>query len=56
MMHNVVYAPEAEAQLVALYFHIAAAASPRDCSQLYRRYREAMRKLEHLPHAGRAAE
>ena len=29
MMHRVVYAPEAEAQLVALYFHIAAAASPR---------------------------
>jgi toxin ParE1/3/4 len=28
MMHRVVYAPEAEAQLVALYFHIAAAASP----------------------------
>jgi plasmid stabilization system protein ParE len=27
-MHRVVYAPEAEAQLVALYFHIAAAASP----------------------------
>lgn len=28
MMPQVVYAPEAEAQLVALYFHIAAAASP----------------------------
>jgi toxin ParE1/3/4 len=27
MMHSVVYAPEAEDQLVALYFHIAAAAS-----------------------------
>jgi toxin ParE1/3/4 len=27
-MHSVVYAPEAEAQLVALYFHIAEAASP----------------------------
>lgn len=27
-MFNVVYAPEAEAQLVALFFHIAAAASP----------------------------
>ncbi|MGA3264476.1 MAG: type II toxin-antitoxin system RelE/ParE family toxin [Terracidiphilus sp.] len=27
-MHSVVYAPEAEAQLVALYFHIASAASP----------------------------
>jgi plasmid stabilization system protein ParE len=27
-MHDVAYAPEAEAQLVALYFHIAAAASP----------------------------
>ena len=27
-MHSVVFAPEAEAQLVALYFHIAAAASP----------------------------
>jgi toxin ParE1/3/4 len=26
-MHRVVFAPEAEAQLVALYFHIAAAAS-----------------------------
>jgi len=28
MMHRVIYAPEADAQLVALYFHIAAAASP----------------------------
>ena len=28
MMHSVVYAPEAEAQLVALFFQIAAAASP----------------------------
>jgi plasmid stabilization system protein ParE len=28
MMHSVVYAPEAEAQLVALYLHIAAASSP----------------------------
>ena len=27
-MFNVIYAPEAEAQLVALFFHIAAAASP----------------------------
>jgi plasmid stabilization system protein ParE len=29
MMHSVVYAPEAEAQLVALFFHIATAASPK---------------------------
>jgi toxin ParE1/3/4 len=27
-MHRVIYTPEAEAQLVALFFHIAAAASP----------------------------
>jgi len=27
-MYSVDYAPEAEAQLVALYFHIAAASSP----------------------------
>ncbi len=27
-MFTVIYAPEAEAQLVALFFHIAAAASP----------------------------
>lgn len=27
-MHRVMYAPEAEAQLIALYFQIAAAASP----------------------------
>ena len=27
-MHSIMYAPEAEAQLVALYFHIATAASP----------------------------
>ena len=27
-MHSIVYSPEAEAQLVALYFHIAEAASP----------------------------
>jgi plasmid stabilization system protein ParE len=28
MMHSVVYSPEAESLLVALFFHIAAAASP----------------------------
>ena len=28
MIYRVLYAPEAEAQLVALFFHIAAAASP----------------------------
>jgi plasmid stabilization system protein ParE len=28
MMHSVIYSPEAEAQLLALFFHIAAAASP----------------------------
>ncbi len=28
MMYSVIYAPEAEAQLLALFFHIAAAASP----------------------------
>jgi len=28
MMHRVIYAPEAEAQLIALFFQIAAAASP----------------------------
>jgi plasmid stabilization system protein ParE len=28
MMYDVVFAPEAESQLVALYFHIAKAASP----------------------------
>jgi plasmid stabilization system protein ParE len=27
-MYSVIYAPEAEAQLVALFFHIAAVASP----------------------------
>jgi toxin ParE1/3/4 len=29
MTYSVVFAPEAESQLLALYFHIAAAASPR---------------------------
>lgn len=33
MMHCVVYAPEAEGQLVDLYFHIAAAASPEIASR-----------------------
>lgn len=28
MMYHIIYAPEAEAQLLALFFHIAAAASP----------------------------
>jgi plasmid stabilization system protein ParE len=28
MMYRVIYAPEAEAQLLSLFFHIAAAASP----------------------------
>ena len=39
-MHRVVYAPEAEAQLVALYFHIAAAASP----EIAARYTDAIAK------------
>ncbi|MGD0293887.1 MAG: type II toxin-antitoxin system RelE/ParE family toxin [Terracidiphilus sp.] len=40
MMHSVVYAPEAEAQLVAIYFHIAAAASP----EIAARYTDAIVK------------
>jgi plasmid stabilization system protein ParE len=40
MMHSVIYAPEAEAQLVALFFHIAAAASP----EIAARYTDAIVK------------
>jgi plasmid stabilization system protein ParE len=40
-MFSVVYAPEAEAQLVALYFHIAAAASP----EIAANYTDAIVKL-----------
>jgi plasmid stabilization system protein ParE len=40
MMHSVVYAPEAESQLVALFFHIAAAASP----EIAARYTDAIVK------------
>jgi plasmid stabilization system protein ParE len=39
-MHSVIYAPEAEAQLVALFFHIAAAASP----EIAARYTDAIEK------------
>jgi plasmid stabilization system protein ParE len=39
-MHRVIFAPEAEEQLVALYFHIAAAASP----QIAANYTEAIVK------------
>jgi plasmid stabilization system protein ParE len=41
MMRRVVYAPEAEAQLVALYFHIAAASTP----EIAARYTDAIVKL-----------
>jgi plasmid stabilization system protein ParE len=40
MMHSVIYAPEAEAQLVALFLHIAAAASP----EIAARYTDAIVK------------
>jgi len=40
MMHSVVYAPEAESQLVALFFHIAVAASP----EIAARYTDAIVK------------
>ena len=40
MMYSVVYAPEAEAQLVALYSHIAAASTP----EIAARYTDAIVK------------
>ena len=40
MMYRVVYSPEAEAHLVALSFHIAAAASP----EIAARYTDAIVK------------
>jgi plasmid stabilization system protein ParE len=53
MMHSVIYAPEAEEQLVALYFHLADAASP----EIATRYTDAIatqcESLQTFPLRGR---
>jgi plasmid stabilization system protein ParE len=49
-MYRVVFAPEAEAQLVALYFHIASAASPEIAAD----YTDALQKKGRTKKSSRA--
>ena len=52
MMHQVVYAPEAEAQLLALFFHIAAASSPEIAAKYTDDIVKECESLRTLPHRG----
>jgi plasmid stabilization system protein ParE len=51
-MHDVVYAPEAEAQLFALYFHIASAASPDIAANYTDAIMKQCESLSAFPHRG----
>ena len=51
-MHRVVFAPEAEAQLVALYLHIAEAASPEIAAKYTEDIVKECESLQTLPHRG----
>ena len=51
-MNRVVYAPEAETQLVALYFHIAAAASPEIAARYTGAILEQCESLKSFPMQG----
>lgn len=51
-MYNVVYAPEAEAQLVALYFQISAAASPEIAANFTSAIAEQCESLKTFPMRG----
>jgi plasmid stabilization system protein ParE len=52
MMHTVVYSPEAEAQLLALFFHIAQAASPRIAARYTDAIVEQCERLKTFPMRG----
>jgi plasmid stabilization system protein ParE len=52
MTYHVVFSPEAEAQLVALYFHIAEAASPEIAAKYTEDIVKECESLQTLPHRG----
>ena len=52
MMYDVVFSPEAESQLVALYFHIAEAASPEIAAKYTEDIVKGCESLRTLPHRG----
>jgi toxin ParE1/3/4 len=52
MKYDVVFSPEAETQLVALYFHIAEAASPEIAARYTDDIVEECESLRTLPHRG----
>ena len=51
-MYHVVFSPEAESQLVALYFHIAEAASPKIAAKYTEGIVKECESLRTLPHRG----
>ncbi|MGD0914240.1 MAG: type II toxin-antitoxin system RelE/ParE family toxin [Terracidiphilus sp.] len=51
-MHRVIFAPDAEAQLVALYFQLAAAASPEIADRYTEAIVEQCEKLNTFPLRG----
>lgn len=52
MTYDVVFSPEAEAQLVALYFHIAEEASPEIAAKYTEDIVKECESLRTLPHRG----
>ena len=52
MTYHVVFSPEAESQLVALYFHIAEAASPEIAAKYTEDIVDECESLRTLPHRG----
>ena len=52
MTYRVVFSPEAESQLVALYFHIAEAASPEIAAKYTEDIVKECESLRTLPHRG----
>jgi plasmid stabilization system protein ParE len=54
MMHRVVYAPEAEAQLLTLFFKIATASSPEIAARYTEAIVEQCESLKTFPPAGRS--
>jgi plasmid stabilization system protein ParE len=52
MTHRVVFSPEAELELVSLYFHIAEAASPEIAAKYNEDIVRECESLRNLPHRG----
>ncbi len=52
MTYHIVFSPEAESQLVALYFHIAEAASPAIAAKYTEEIVRECESLQTLPHRG----